>query len=170
MTFFVFNLAFGQTIKKDGEEVKPNPDTKKNVSMLVDSLTGTWKLIRTIRYENGDTIIQEPSTQLWFTSGAKPSTKIVLDSLRNFELEQACMKCPYLHWIGRFELETRTYNGLEFFYLSFIDDRVKETKKKKRKNASVLEFNGYLTDLGNGEMTLMDKEGREWIYKLEEEE
>lgn len=166
-TFFVFNLAFGQTIKEDGKEVKLAPDTENKVSMMMDSLTGTWQLVRTIRYENNDTIIQEPSTQLWLATGAKPFTTIRIDSLRNFEIEQACMKCPYFLWKGQYELEIRTFKGLGFFYLNFVDNRQKTMKSKKRKKAFTLEFNGHLTNFKNGELTLTDKEGTEWIYKLQ---
>jgi hypothetical protein len=164
-TFFVFNLAYGQTIKEDGKEIKLDPDTEKKVSMMVDSLTGTWQLVRTIRYENNDTIIQEPSTQLWLTPRAKPFTTIRIDSLRNFEIEQACMKCPYLFWKGQYEIEIRTFKGLGFFYLNFVDNRLKKMKGKKRKEAFTLEFNGHLTNFENGELTLTDKDGTEWIYK-----
>ena len=104
-TIFVLNFTYGQTIKEDGKEIKPDPDTEKKVSMMVDSLIGTWQLVKTIRHENGDTIIQEPSTQLWLTPGAKPFTTIRIDSLRNFEIEQACMKCPYLFWKGQYEFQ-----------------------------------------------------------------
>lgn len=165
LTFFVFNLAFGQTIKEDGKEIKLDPDTEKKVSKMVDHLAGTWQLIMTIRYTNGDTIIQEPSTQLWLTPGAKPFTTIRIDSLRNFEIEQACMKCPYLFWKGQYEIEIRTIKRLGFFYLNFVDNTMKTVTDKKRKKAFTLDFNGHLTNFENGEMTLTDKEGMEWIYK-----
>lgn len=163
--FFSFNLAYGQTIQEDGKEIKLDPDTENKVSMMADSLTGAWQLIKTIRYENGDTIIQEPSTQLWLTPGAKPSTRIRIDSLRNFEIKQTCMKCPYLFWKGQYEIEIRTLKGLGFFYINFVDNRQKTRKGKKRKEEFKLEFNGYLTNFENGELSLTDKEGTEWIYK-----
>lgn len=165
ITFFFFNLAFGQTIKENGKEIKLDPDTEKKVSMLVDSLTGTWQLAKTIRYENGDTITQEPSTQLWLTPRAKPFTIIRIDSLRNFEIEQACMKCPYLFWKGQYDIEIITFKGLDFFYLNFVDDRQKTMKGKNPKKEFTLDFNGRLTNFENGELTLTDKVGTKWIYK-----
>jgi hypothetical protein len=162
---FVFNFAFGQTIKQDGKVIGLDPDTERKYSLLVDRLTGTWQLTMTIRHENGDTIIQEPSTQLWLTPGAKPYTTIRIDSLRNFEIEQACMKCPYLFWNGQYEIEIRTFKGLGLFYLNFVDSRLKTMKGDKRKNAFTLEFNGHLTNFQDGGLTLTDKEGTEWIYR-----
>ncbi len=134
--------------------------------MLVDSLAGTWQLERTIRYEDGDTIIQEPTTRLWLSPGAEAWTKIVMDSLRNFEIEQACMKCPQLYWTGQYEIEIRTYDGLGYFYLNFIDDRVKESQSGEGEEALIFEFNGHLINFGNAEMILLDKDGREWVYSF----
>ena len=164
-TFFVFNLAFGQTIKEDEKEIKLDPYTEKNVSMLIDSLAGTWELVKTVRYEKNDTIVQEPSTQLWLTPGAKPFTTITIDSLRNFQIEQVCLKCPYLFWTGQYEIEIRTFKGIGFFYINFVDRRLKVMKSKKQKKTFTLEFNGHLTNFENGKLTLTDKEGTEWIYK-----
>lgn len=164
-TLLVFNLAFGQTINEGGKESKLAPDTAKNISIFVDSLAGIWHLSKTIRYQNGDTIIQAPSTQLWLTPGAKPFTAIRMDTLRNFEIEQTCMKCPYLFWKGEYEIEIRKLKGLEYFYLNFLDDRQKTMKNKRRKESLTIPFNGHLTHFENGEFTLTDKEGTEWIYK-----
>ena len=75
------------------------------------------------------------------------------------------MKCPYLFWKGQYEIEIRTFKGLGLFYLNFVDNRLKTMKGKKRKEAFTLEFNGHLTNFENGELTLTDKEGTEWIYK-----
>lgn len=158
-------LTFGQSTKKETKEVELDLSAERKVSIWKDSLKGTWELLRTVRYENGDTIIQAPSIQLWLTPGAKPSTIIRIDALSNFEIEQACMKCPYLFWKGQLEIETRILHGIPFSYLSFIDHRVKGMKSKKRKKAFTLEFNGYLTHSEKREITLRDKEGREWIYK-----
>lgn len=160
-TIIALNISFGQTIKVDGEKFKLDPETKKCVSMLVDNLTGFWQLQKTLRFENGDTISQGPSSQTWLTPGAKPFTNIEIDSLRNFVIEQACMKCPILRWNGQYEIEIRNLDGIGFFYLNFIDTRAKGQKSEK---ALTLEFNGHLTNFGNGKMTLRDEEGREWIY------
>ena len=164
-TFCVINLVYGQTIKENGKEIKLDPDKEKKVSIMIDSLPGIWELVRTIRYENGDTIIQMPSLQLWLTLRAKPFTIIRIDSLRNFEIEQACMKCPYLFWKGQYEIEIQTSKGLGFFYLNFVDERLKTMKGKKRKEAFTLEFNGHLSNFENGMFTITDKKGTEWIYK-----
>lgn len=166
ITLFVFNLALGQAIMEDGKEIKLDQDTEKKISMLVDGLSGTWQLARTIRYENGVTIIQEPSTQLWLTPGAKPFTTIKMDTLRNFEIEQACMKCPYLFWKGQYEIEIRKFKGLGLFYINFVDNRQKSLNGKKRKKDFTFEFNGHLTNIENGSLTLIDREGTEWIYLL----
>jgi hypothetical protein len=163
--FFVFNLAFGQTILEHGKAIKFLPATESKISVLIDGLTGTWQLLKTIRIENGDTIIQKPSIQLWLTPGAKPFTTIRIDSLRNFEIEQACMKCPYLYWKGQYEIEIKPLKGVGLFYLNFVDNRIKATKNKKRKEAFTLEFNGYLTNFENGELIITDKVGTAWIYK-----
>ncbi|MCS6934864.1 MAG: hypothetical protein NZM35_06920 [Chitinophagales bacterium] len=163
-TIIVFNFTYGH-ITIDEKEIKFVPDTEYKVAMIIDSLTGTWELVRTIRYENGDTIIQEPSVCLWLTPQAKPYTTIRIYPLRNFEIEQVCMKCPYLFWKGQFEIEIRNFRGLGLFYIKFVDNRLKNTKSKKQKNAITLIFNGYLTNFENGELTITDDEGTEWIYK-----
>jgi hypothetical protein len=162
-TFFVTNLALSQTIKKDGKNVKLDTETEKKISTLIDSLTGTWHLDKTIRYENGDTIVQEASIQLWLTPKAKPSTTIIFGTAKNFTIQQDCMKCPYLIWKGMYEIEIRTLKGHCVFYLNFIDDRQKNRKKKKEISLTY-EFNGHLTNFENGELRLIDKEETVWIY------
>ena len=164
LTAFFVNLAFGQPIRKDEKVIHLDDDTQHKVSMMAGRLAGTWQLVKTIRYENGDTIIQEPSIQLWLTPGAKPFTTIRIDSLSNFEIEQACMKCPYLFWKGQYEITIKTLKGLGVFYLNFIDSSQKTIKGKKRKKAFALAFNGHLTNFENNALTLTDKEGTEWVY------
>jgi len=66
-----------------------------------------------------------------------------MDSLRNFEIEQACMHCPYLFWRGQYEIEIRTFKGLGFFYFNFVDNRVKAMKGRKPKKTFTLEFNKF---------------------------
>ena len=166
MTAICFlNFALGQTIKYDGKYVKLDQDTEKKVSMMVDSLAGDWKLVKIIRYEKGDTILQDPSTLLKKTSYVKSFRTIRIDSLRNFEIKQACIDCPFLFWKGQYEIEIRTFNDLGLFYLNFNDKRLKTMKGKKLKKAFTKEFNGFVTNFENGEFTLTDKEETEWIYK-----
>ncbi|MEM6397723.1 MAG: hypothetical protein AAF741_15345 [Bacteroidota bacterium] len=161
----VATISCGQSIIADGKEIEPNANTKIEASQLFDSLIGTWELVKTIRYENRDTIIQEPSIAPWARPGAKPLTTIRIDSLRNFEIDQICMKCPYLFPKGQLEIGIRTFRRSRFFYLNFIDNRFLTIKNKKRKEKFSLELSGYLTNFVDDEMTLADNERREWIYK-----
>lgn len=163
--FLLFNLTLGQTIIENGKITKLDSDTERKASMLMDSLVGIWQLQKTIKYEIDDTIIQEPTFQIWLNPMAKPFTTIIIDSLRKFQIEQACMKCPYLHWKGQYELEIRAHKSNEFFYLNFVDTRLRSMKGKKRKRKFSLEFNGYITCFENGELTLTTKDGTEWVYK-----
>lgn len=168
--FSVVNLSFTQTIKEDGEIIKISPEVENRVSMLKDSLTGSWQLLKIIKYEDGDTIVHETSSQLWDSPNAKPETKLRMDSLKNFDIEQNCMKCPYLRWSGKYEIEFRTYKERRYFFLNFKDKRTINTKNNSLKEEEVLEFNGYLSYFENGKMTLIDNDDREWIYKRIDQE
>lgn len=122
---FVTNLTFGQSMKEVPEKATIESSIKREYSISMDSLIGQWKLVKTIRHENGALIMAEPSMQLWLTPNAKPFTILRIDTLRNFEIRQDCMKCPYLFWEGRLEIERKVIKEIDFFYLNFIDKRHK---------------------------------------------
>jgi len=151
-----------QKIKAGGKQfaVPPNPETK--MTMQTDSLSGRWLLVKNIQHQNGDTIIREPSMQLWKTPGAKPITLLILDSFKNFKIEQECMKCPLLKWTGKYRVEIKSHNEKELFYLVFTDQRQYGNNTGKSLTA---EFNGYLTKLEKGELQLTDDKGDDWVYK-----
>lgn len=163
-TFLLCQFSFAQTYNPNGSEIKLGSNMGEKASNLENNLIGFWRLNNTIRYENGDTIVQEPSLQLWRGQNAKAFTEISIDSLRNFQIEQQCMKCPLLLWSGQCQIEKRTENGINFLYLNFIDIRFKDQKKRLFKKPIALEFSGRLKRLLKDEMILVGKDGREWIY------
>lgn len=148
----------------------PNADSKRDfdadeqVENIADSLVGIWELEKTIRYENGDTIIQEPSHQLWLTPEAKPFTTIKIDSLRTFYIEQSCMKCRHLKWKGKLDIQLKIVDGHQVFHLNFIDERQNNLKKTDEEPLAS-EFNGHLISYGKGELRVKDKESTDWVYR-----
>jgi len=131
---------------------------KKKQTDLVSNLIGNWKLIKTIKYEKKDSIIQEPSLQLWKTPNAKPFTNISFKDSQQFNISQSCMKCPLLEWSGRYELNKSKNNNLEQFYLNFID-------KRERKTSLTTEFNGYVVNINSNELQILNNENCLWIFE-----
>jgi hypothetical protein len=163
-TFSVVCSTFGQTIKEDKKNMKLDPDNKKKVDVLVNSLIGDWELIKTIWITNGDTLTQEPSSAPMGMTTAKPPTTIHFDTLQTFKISQWCMKCPLIAWAGHYTIEIKIYKGLlGLFYLTFVENRDNFLKKKQK--SFTAEFNGYFTNFENGTLQLTDDKGCDWIYK-----
>lgn len=134
---------------------------KQQIAMWADYLPGTWLLAQTIRYEQGDTIIQEPVLQSWLSPGAQPFTTMVLDTAKHFSITQACMKCPVLEWEGQYEITVT--GSQDHCYLNFFDAR--QTKKARKEVSITADFNGLLKSCSNDQLVIIDRKRCEWVYK-----
>ncbi|MEZ4804465.1 MAG: hypothetical protein R2852_02980 [Bacteroidia bacterium] len=155
--------TFSQTILKDGKEAKLYSGNQKKIEVLVDSLVGKWELIETICIEDGDTISQVPSEAPQGLTTAKPPTTIFLDSLQKFKVLQCYFKGPLIEWAGHYKIEIRTLNGVEVFYLKFIENR--DAELKNRDKSFTADFNGCIIDFKNGLLKLKDDKNFVWVYR-----
>jgi hypothetical protein len=164
LTFcFINSFSFGQTIKENGKNIHLDPDTKMKLTILVDSLTGEWELIKTVCVTSDDTVSEEIIGAPMGTTSPKRPTIINFDTLQTFTISQWCMKCPLINWSGHYTLEIKKLEGFELFYLTFIEQRDKALKKNQK--SFTREFNSYFTNLENGTLQLTDNKGCDWIYK-----
>lgn len=161
---FSSSLCSAQIAKNGSRNPKPDLEAAKAIAGLVDSLTGIWELIHTIRYEKGDTIIQEPTIRLWESPGAKAVTTLFLDSTRHFKITQACMKCPMLEWEGQYDIEGGPSSKPGLYYLYFHTSIPQRDKPKKRYSWTY-EFCGDIKRLEQGQLVVTDKDGRDWVYR-----
>jgi hypothetical protein len=155
---------YGQSIKENKSNIHVTND---EIPKLLDKLKGKWELNKIISYQNGDTIIQEPSSAPIGINTSKPITTIIFDSLQTFQITQFCMKCPYLFWEGKCQINIKPLNGFESFYIQFIDNKDKFLKKKQK--SLTLEFNGFLTFLDTDLFQIIDKNGCCLIYERKKE-
>jgi|GEM_PF-5483185 len=154
--FLTGTSAYGQMQKRS------DPDTQTKTAMLTDSLAGKWELVKTICYINGDTVVQEVSFAAERTAGSKLPARLTLDTLQNFTITRWCMKCPHIAWSGRYEIKVRPLKDMDFFYLTFVEQRDKRSGKKVSLTA---DFNGHITDFSNGKLQLTNDNGCHSIYK-----
>lgn len=150
-------LVFGQRVSQQ-VQVDTNTTMHDNSALI-----GSWELVETMFMVDDDSTIKPATIQLWADPGAKPLTSILIDSNGHFIIDQACLKCPYLHWEGRCAITTDTTNQATQ-YIRFIDRREDAVKKQKHKSDYVLEFDGYILQLSDTELVIQPKDGTKWRY------
>lgn len=145
LLFFIivnFNVVYSQSL---------------TIDKVYDELNGYWSLTKTVVIKDGDTLTQKPSVQLWKTPGAEPVTRIKFDSINKFEIEQECMKCPWLNWKGQYTVENRILNGDTLNYIDFSDNPKLE--------ALDLKFNGFIKEFSTNRLIILDKNQKWWYYE-----